>query len=69
MKSLSAQEINADRVRKSLNLGFNSFFATVAQMVEQGIRNAQVSGSNPLGGFKYFSNTALQYTISIGNKY
>ncbi len=31
----------------------NSFSASVAQLVEQRIRNAWVVGSSPIGSFKY----------------
>ena len=42
-----------------LTPGGEHFFADVAQLVEQLIRNQQVSGSSPLAG----SNLALPYLI------
>lgn len=42
-----------------------TFPATVAQLVEQLIRNHQVSGSNPLGGSK--SNVGTQNIVSLLN--
>lgn len=35
---------------RAIGLDSNSICATVAQLVEQGIRNAQVCGSTPHGG-------------------
>ena len=42
-------------------------FASVAQLVEQRIRNAWVEGSNPFGSFFYYIyiNFSFQFTNSL----
>ena len=45
------------------------YFATLAQLVEQLIRNEQVVGSNPTGGFFYYSSPLFNLPNVITTPY
>ena len=46
---------------------FAKIFASLAQLVEQLIRNEQVEGSSPFGGSISIINTAFGFKFGIGD--